>query len=97
MLLDDVKTALRISLSNTSFDSEVSDLIDAGKIDLRLAGVSFDDETDTQPIDSIIKRAIITYCKANFGYDNPEADRFNASYISLKQHLSLSTEYKAVT
>lgn len=96
-LLDDTKIALRISLSNTAFDSEVLDLIEAGKSDLRLAGILFEDETDAEPLDALVKRAVVTYCKANFGYDNPEADRFNNSFVMLKQHLNLSADYKAVT
>lgn len=85
MILEDVKTSLRIT--NYHFDNEVKDLIEAGKLDLQLAGVYF---LETDPL---IKRAIITYCKANFGYDNPDADRFRDSYVMLKQHLCLSGDY----
>lgn len=88
-MLEDVKKALRVS--NIAFDSEIQDLIDAAKMDLRLAGVFFLDEN----IDSLIKRAIITYCKAHFGYDNKEAERFQESYEMLKQHLSLAEDYHA--
>ncbi|MCK0471397.1 head-tail connector protein [Halalkalibacter sp. APA_J-10(15)] len=96
-LIDEVKTALRISSSNTVFDGEVQGLIDTAKIDLVQAGVL---ETKVNPDppdepDAIIKRAIITYAKANFGYDNPDADRFQLAYVSLKQHLSLYGGYKA--
>ncbi|WP_425435951.1 head-tail connector protein [Metabacillus halosaccharovorans] len=96
-LLDEVKTALRISASNTVFDMEVQGLIDSSKIDLIQAGILEGKVNPTPPAepDAIIKRAIITYAKANFGYDNPEADRFNQSYIMLKQHLSLYGDYKA--
>jgi hypothetical protein len=90
-ILDDVKTSLRIS--NVVYDSEIEDLISAGKSDLRLAGIVFDDETAEKPLDALVKRAIITYCKANFGYDNPEAVRFNDSYVMLKQHLCLAGDY----
>ena len=87
-LLDDVKKALRISTTTTGFDGEVQDLIDAAKIDLSLSGVLAVDETD-----QLIKRAITTYVKAFFGYDNPDADRFAKSYDMLKQHLSLAADY----
>ena len=93
MLLDDVKTALRVS--GTALDFEVQDLIDAAKADLQLSGVHADKIVDTDPL---IKRAVIVYAKAHFGWDNPEADRFAKSYDMLKQHLTLSTEYtEAVT
>lgn len=53
---------------------------------------------EMEVMDPLIKRAITVYCKAHFGWDNPEADRFAQSYIMLKQHLALSAEYaEAVT
>ena len=87
-MLADVKDALR--LSGTDLDIEVQDLIDAAKADLQLSGVHADKSVDTDPL---IKRAVIVYAKAHFGWDNPEADRFAKSYDMLKQHLTLSTEY----
>ena len=87
-LLDDVKLALRISSS--AFDSEVQDLIDAANADLQLSGVHPNRLDEGDPL---IRRAIITYAKANFGYDNPEAERFQRSYDMLKAHLTLSQEY----
>lgn len=91
-LLDDVKKALRISSS--AYDDEVTDLIDAGKSDLRLAGIYFKSETEELPLDPLVKRAVITYCKAYFGYENTDADRFIDSYVMLKQHLSLAGDYR---
>ena len=87
-LIDDIKTALRVD-GNAS-DSEITDLIAAAKLDLKIAGVNSTDETD-----KLIKRAITLYCKANYGYDS-DAERLEKSYVSLKQHLSLSTEYAEV-
>lgn len=89
-MLDDVKTALRIT--NTAYDSEVQDLIESAQMDLIQSGVLLVDETDP-----LIKRAIITYSKANFGIDNPQADRFHDSYVMLKQHLALSGDYNGST
>jgi len=88
-MLERIKKALRIS--SNAFDDEVMDLIEGAKSDLSLAGVYFIDETDP-----LIARAITIYAKAHFGYDNPEADRFQDSYIMLKQHLSLSGDYREV-
>jgi len=89
-LLDEVKGVLRVS--GTDFDTEVNDLIDACKLELSLSGVGKVEETD-----ALIKRAIILYCKANFGWDNQEFDRFQKSYDLLKAHLSLSSDYKVTT
>ena len=87
-MLDKVKIALRISALTTTFDTEVQDLIDAAKADLELSGVKVIVETDV-----LVIRAINTYCKANFGWDNPEAERLQKAYDSIKAHLSSSADY----
>jgi len=91
-MLEDVKLSLR--LSGNAFDIEVQDLIEAARLDLIQSGVSpakAEDESD-----ALIKRAIIIYCKAHFGYDNPDADRLAHAYLMLKQHLSLAGDYNAL-
>ncbi len=92
-MIEDVKKALRISSSNTAFDTEVQDLIDGARLDLQQSGVSSVKANDDE--DALVKRAITTYAKAQFGYDNPEAERFQKSYEMLKQHLSLAGDYNA--
>ncbi len=87
-LLDDVKQALRVS--SAALNQEIEDLIASAKEDLQISNVDAETLTDEDPL---IKRAIITYCKANFGYNNPDADRFMAAYESLKSHLSLSADH----
>jgi len=89
-LRDDVKLALRITSS--AFDSEVDGLIAAARADLKLSGVD-PEKADAENPDALIKRAIIIYCKAHFGLDNPEAERLQHSYDMLKAHLTLSREY----
>ncbi|HZW98116.1 MAG TPA: head-tail connector protein [Bacillota bacterium] len=91
-MLEDAKTAIRIDGDDS--DIEVQDLIYAAKADLQLSGVHKDKIVDTDPL---IKRAIIVYCKAHFGYEDPKlTERFQQSYISLKHHLTLSAEYTEV-
>lgn len=88
-MIESIKTALRIS--NTAFDTEINDLIAAARADLRLSGIlesKVNDDTD-----QLIKRAIIIYVKANFGWNNPDAERLQQSYNMLKCHLALSQEY----
>ncbi|RAT10884.1 DNA-packaging protein [Bacillus cereus] len=90
MMLDVVKKAVRIS--HSALDDELEELIEASRYDLKLSGVSYlkaNDETDP-----LIKRAIITYVKANFISDAKEAERFLASYNMLKNHLTLAGDYK---
>lgn len=90
-ILESVKTSLRISQSNQAFDNEINDLIAAARDDLRISGVLLSKVNDDE--DSLIKRAITVYCKANFGFDNPDAEKLTNSYDMLKAHLTLSQEY----
>ncbi|MDD1368763.1 head-tail connector protein [Bacillus sp. MHSD_36] len=90
MMIDVVKKAVRIS--HNALDDELEDLIAASRYDLNLSGVShLKANDDTDPL---IKRAIITYVKANFISDAKEAERFLASYNMLKNHLTLAGDYK---
>lgn len=84
-MLDKVKLALRIK--SNAFDSEIADLIASAKLDLSISGVKKINE-----VDPLITRAIIVYCKANFGSDE-NSEKYNQSYIMLKQHLSLCGDY----
>lgn len=88
-MLEDVKRALRVT--HTQLDGEIQDLIDAAQVKLILSGVS---TTKAQvDDDALIKRAIITYCKAEFIADADEAARFLRSFESLAIHLSLAADY----
>ena len=92
-MLEKVKLALRIT--TTAFDDELLDLIDAAKIDLGIAGVDVPVTTD-QAADVIINKAIITYCKLNFG-EPDQYDRLKASYDEQKAQLSMATGYTTWT
>ena len=88
-ILNDIKTALRIS--NTAYDTEITDLISAARSDLMLAGIlPSKANNDTDPLS---KRAITVYVKAHFGWNNPDAEKLQQSYDMLKAHLALSQEY----
>lgn len=91
-MLDAVKLALRISTN--AFDSELLQLIAAAKTDLGIAGVVVPVTTESD-LDQILQRAIITYCKLNFGeQDRIEMyDRLKASYDEQKAQLSMATGY----
>ena len=84
-MLNKVKLALRISTD--AFDSELNDLISAAYDDLGIAGV-VNVESETP----LIIRAVITYCRANFGQPD-EYDRLKASYDEQKAQLSMSSDY----
>lgn len=85
-MLEKVRLALRITTD--AFDSEIEDLIAAALADLGIAGViNFDAENDP-----LLTRAVITYCKANFGSPD-EYDRLKAAYDEQKAQLQMATGY----
>ncbi len=84
-MLEQVKLALRIS--TTAYDSELTYLIDAAKLDLGIAGVVLPEELDT-----LVQRAVITYCKMSFGLPE-DYDRLKKSYDEQKAQLSTATGY----
>jgi len=93
-LLDDVKLALRISPGTTAYDGEVQDLIAAAKADLKRAGVDpAKVDAEDEDLDPLIKRAIVVYCKVEFGWDNPDAERLARAYEHLVAALTLSQDY----
>jgi uncharacterized phage protein (predicted DNA packaging) len=88
-MLANVKVALRIT--HSALDTEINDLIAAARQDLILSGVlPAKANADTDPL---IKRAIVTYVKAHFGYDNPDAERLMMAYNQIKMHLTLAGDY----
>ena len=87
--IDQVKLALRITTN--AYDFELSDLIVAAKLDLGVAGVVIPNS-----IDALVERAIITYCKCNFGQPD-DYDRLKASYDEQKAQLSMATGYTTWT
>lgn len=90
-LLTEVKTALRLQQSTTVYDdAEITPLINACKIDLKMGGVNRIDENDP-----CIRRAIVLYCKGNFGYRS-DMEKFAQAYEKFKQALSLSGDYNEV-
>lgn len=84
-MLEEVKNALRIS--NNAYDNEITNLIDACKSDLETSGVA--PSYFKEDYRALIKQAVITYCKAQFGYDNQDAGRLTEAYELLKQKLAI--------
>jgi uncharacterized phage protein (predicted DNA packaging) len=92
-ILDDIKIVLRVT--HTMTDSEIIDLISAARQDLILSGVvALKAEDDT---DALIKRAITMYVKWQYGWDNPDAARWEQAYHALKMHLTLAGDYNDVS
>lgn len=85
------RAALRIN--HTKFDDEISDLIAAARYDLCVLG-GIKSEKVRDETDPLIKRAITSYVKAEFGLDNDDADKYRSSYEALKKHLMMSDDYR---
>ena len=71
-----VKDRLRVSVG--VYDSEVSALIDAAFRDLSRCGV--DQSLLEGEIDPLVVEAVVLFCKALFGVDNQESEKFYGSY-----------------
>ena len=84
-MLDQVKLALRIS--TTAYDTELTYLIEAAKLDLGIAGVVLPEE-----LNALVQKAVITYCKMSFGLPE-DYDRLKRSYDEQKAQLSTATGY----
>lgn len=87
-MLDLVKKALRITTD--AFDDELQQLIDSALIDIGFGGAM--SEVLTENGDSIVKQAVITYCKMNFGLPE-DYDRLKRSYDEQKAQLGTATGY----
>ena len=84
-MIDAIRLSLR--LTNDVFDSEILDLTEACKIDLRLAGV-----VNICDNDPLILRAMTLYAKGHFGYADM-GEKYLQSYEMLKVSLSLAGDY----
>lgn len=85
-MLNLVKVALR--LTTNAYDTEINNLIDAAILDLGIVGVP----ASTMQSDALIMRAIITYCRCNFGSPT-DYDKLKASYDEQKGQLITASGY----
>ena len=87
-MLDKIKLILRID--DNILDEDIQETIDAAKADLKLSGVAESKIIDT---DSLILRAIKTYCKAEYSTNEKESIRYMDSYFMIRNHLTMSIDY----
>ena len=71
-----------VRTSSTKTDAR-DDLVLGGVLPVRVR-----DETDP-----LIKKALASYVKAEFGLDNEDSEKYRAAYASLKDDLTMSTKY----
>jgi hypothetical protein len=75
----------------TEYDNEIDAIVDAAVVDLLTSGVS---AAAVEDPDSYVLQAIILYAKAQFGLDNPDAERYMQSYQALAGRLAMTSEYQ---
>lgn len=92
-LRDACRDALRIPAGCTDYDGEIDDLIDSARSALRAGGVRAEKAADDS--DGTIRLAIKVWCKANFGMDNPDHERFMQSFETLVTQMHGSVEYRS--
>ena len=88
VMLDKVKLALRYV--DSTLESEMQDVIDAAKLDLRRVGVIVpESETD---IDAQMEIAIILYARWHFDFEN-DGGRYRTMYYDKRADLALCGDY----
>lgn len=87
-MLDKVKLSLRIKTNK--LDIDITDLIEEAKGDLKRVGIP---EQIINKDDPLISRAIKLYCKANFGLENKDAEKYQKAYEMVRDELSLCGDY----
>lgn len=85
-MLDKVKMALRITTD--AFNDELNDLIAFALADMHLIGIV------GVEADPLIRKAVITYCRMNFGAP-ADYDKLKASYDEQKAQLQIASGYHA--
>ena len=90
-LFDEVKAALRVSTEDAGITGEIRDLIGGAKRELRRLGVqSKEISADSEVLqDEILKRAVILYAKAHFGFSEDQ-EKYLEIYEKLKGYIAIS-------
>lgn len=87
-ILSAAKTATRTTSDDEDLTSEIQALVDSAKADLELSGISKIDDTDP-----LTRNAILTFCKAHYGFDNPDRAGLIEAYESFKMRLRMASKY----
>ena len=93
-LLEKVKVACRVT--TTAYDEELQDLMRAALADIAIPDIDsylLEECGDTQPL---VQRAVITYCKMNFGFNALTEGQYNllkASYDEQKAQMLMNSDY----
>lgn len=89
MLIDDMRKHVKVC--STMSDDEIEDLIAAALSNLRAGGVR-EELLRRDDMDPAVKFAVISFCKANYGFDNNDSDRYFQRYEWQRLHLLNSSK-----
>lgn len=90
-ILDACRATLRIPAFCNDYDDEIADAIEAARAELVAGGVA--DAKANDDSDGRVRLAIKVYVKANFGMDNPDAERFMKSFDVMLTSMSGDSAY----
>lgn len=92
-IIDEAKTALRISTNNPAITAEIERYIEEAVLDLTTTADIAD--FDIEQADALLKGAVLTYVsiKWNESKDQTTADRLRITYKDYKARLAMSSKY----
>lgn len=92
-LIDEAKTALRVSTNDAGITAQIQRLIDEAKLDLcRTADIAESAVNVSEP-DALIKGAILCYVGFVWTTDPDEKNRLKSCYDDYKAKLAMSSAY----
>lgn len=91
-MLEEIKR--RCYITSSLYDEEIESLIEACKCDLRDAGIKKTMLDTNKNVDGQILNCVTNYVKAYRGNDRTDTDKYLLMYESLKNKISLQSEYK---
>ena len=92
-LIDEAKTALRVSTNDAGITAQIQRLIDEAKLDLcRTADIAESAVNVSEP-DALIRGAILCYVGFVWTTDPDEKNRLKSCYDDYKGKLAMSTAY----
>lgn len=91
MLIDDVKTALRIS--HNRLDDDINQHISACLDDMKRLEIAVPDDTENVVGVPLLLAAVKIYCMAQYDFLG-KGEQYKKGYESLRDTLSLSSNYR---
>ncbi|MDN6899571.1 head-tail connector protein [Oenococcus sicerae] len=90
---DQVKKNLRVMSNDDGINQEIADLIESARNDLYVSQ-SITKDIASSVTNPLVKQAVVLYCKANFGLDNNDSEKYRAAYQDLADKLSVASQWK---